>query len=44
MNRKFVAGYGELRADADGVRIEDDEEWGFRVGPEFGCVHFEAKG
>ena len=27
----------------DGVLIEDDEGWGWIVGPEFGCVHFEPR-
>jgi hypothetical protein len=27
----------------DGALIEDDEGWGWYVGPDFGCVHFETK-
>lgn len=24
----------------DGVHVENDEGWAFRVGPMFGCVHW----
>lgn len=24
------------------ILIEDDEGWGFRVGEDFGCIHFET--
>lgn len=28
----------------DGAVIENDEDWGWRVGPDFGCIHHhEAK-
>jgi hypothetical protein len=26
----------------DGLWIENDEGWGWIVGPEFGCVHFQV--
>ena len=29
--------------ETDGVRIENDEGWGWIVGPEFGCVHFTPR-
>lgn len=32
------------RVDPDGVQVEDDEGWGFYVGPEFGCVHHARRG
>lgn len=52
---KFVRGYaayfGPLAPydmhDAvapDGVMVEDDEGWGFYVGPDFGCVHHATSG
>ena len=40
---KFVFGYGEELVSPDGLVIEHDEGWGWIVGPEFGCVHFEQK-
>jgi len=49
----FKAGYGPKFTDYDTedcydnvhpnqVLVENDEGWGFRVGKDFGCVHFEA--
>ena len=43
---KFIFEYlsdDEIRARMapDGLVIEFDEGWGWVVGPEFGCVHFE---
>lgn len=40
---KFIRGYGDfdLAIILDGVRVEDDEGWGFYTGPKFGCVHWE---
>ena len=44
-NPKMQFGYQSLDTiETDGVRIEDDEGWGWIVGPEFGCVHFEPRG
>ena len=42
---KFLFGYHHDQGDMapDGLLIEDDEGWGWVVGPEFGCVHFEPK-
>lgn len=44
---KFKFGYYGIESvndiDADGLAIEDDEGWGWIVGPEFGCVHFEQR-
>lgn len=37
-------GYGTIDDwDDSCVSVEDDEGWGFEVGPEFGCVHGAAK-
>jgi hypothetical protein len=45
LHPKWIKGYGiqKDQLPSDGVHVEDDEDWGFRVGPDFGCVHFEAK-
>jgi hypothetical protein len=42
---KWIKGYDIKKAElpADGVHVENDEDWGFRVGPDFGCIHFEAR-
>lgn len=43
---KFVKGYDGLfgrEIPADGVSVESDEGWGFMVGSDFGCIHFERK-
>lgn len=40
---KMKYGYSQEPRDPDGVRIENDEEWGMMPGPEFGCIHFEEK-
>lgn len=32
-----------IKIPPDGVMIEDDEGWGFLVGEDFGCIHFEAQ-
>ena len=42
---KFVWGYDQkddAKAMPDGVRVEDDEGWGFAVGPKFSCCHWQA--
>ena len=45
LHPKWVKGYNVEPADlsADGVHVENDEDWGFRIGPDFGCVHFEKR-
>jgi len=42
---KFLLGYLHNFADMvpDGLWIEEDEGWGWIVGPEFGCIHFEER-
>lgn len=42
---KFIKGYHyeDVEALPDGVRVENDEGWGFVTAPKFGCVHWEAK-
>jgi hypothetical protein len=53
-NSKFVGGYGHkfvkdgedrdlCDVPVDGVMLEDDEGWGFFVGKDFCCIHFEEK-
>jgi hypothetical protein len=44
-NPKFFKGYNPDPDDLppDGIWIENDEGWGCYVGPQFGCVHGEAK-
>ena len=39
----FIASYREP-TPMNGLRAEPDEGWGFRVGPDFGCIHFKHKG
>lgn len=50
---KFVKGYHAAFAphdydewwqpmSPDGVHVENDEGWGFHVGPNFGCVHWAS--
>jgi hypothetical protein len=39
---KFMLGYDVHKPPSDAVVVEDEEGWGFRVGPDFGCVHFVA--
>jgi len=43
-NAKILTGYQyDLNSlPNDSALIEDDEGWAWYVGPEFGCVHFEA--
>ena len=36
-------GYGEIDVDDNGALIEDDEGWGIRTGPKFGCIHHLKK-
>jgi hypothetical protein len=36
-------GYGTIDTVLDFIHVENDEGWGMYCGPEFGCVHFEAK-
>lgn len=43
---KFELGYADnfsLKENSDCVRIENDEGWGFEVGEDFGCIHFQNK-
>ena len=42
---KIQLGYRAKADDipADSVLIENDEGWGWVVGPEFGCIHFEQE-
>lgn len=40
LHDKFMLGYDVQRPPSDAVIVEDKEGWGFRVGPDFGCVHF----
>lgn len=45
----FQGGYGKLPEDREedikdrGIQFETDEGWGMIIGPNFGCIHFEAK-
>ena len=43
--KKFELGYHNsddfLKENKDCVKVENDEGWGFYVGEEFGCIHFE---
>jgi hypothetical protein len=41
---KWTKGYHEHWPPEDGVLVEDDEGWAFKVGPLFGCIHGEPKG
>jgi hypothetical protein len=40
---KFLKGYNHTFIDVppDGIWLEG--EWGWVVGPEFGCIHWESK-
>jgi hypothetical protein len=42
---KWIKGYhvNKDQLPSDGVHVEDDEDWAFRVGPDFGCVHFDRR-
>lgn len=40
---KILYGYHGIDADPDGMNVEDDEGWGMRPGPEFGCIHHKEK-
>lgn len=43
---KFILGYSHVddqEAMPDGVRVEDDEGWGFVTAPKFGCIHWAEK-
>ncbi len=42
---KWVGGYNvrEKNLPLDAIHHEDDEDWGFTTGPNFGCVHGEVK-
>lgn len=42
---KLKQGYGNTSEDcaSDEAIIEDDEGWGIQTGPDFGCIHHEAK-
>jgi hypothetical protein len=39
---KMFFGYNHDHASipSDGVLIENDEGWGWRTGPDFGCIHY----
>jgi hypothetical protein len=41
----FIKGYNvdASRLPSDGLLLEDDEGWAMYSGPDFGCVHWEAK-
>ena len=39
VKRGYAVGLDEV--EKDGILIEDDEGWGWLVGPEFGCIHWE---
>lgn len=41
----WIAGYDVRQEELppDGVHVENDEGWAFRVGPDFGCIHFEKR-
>lgn len=52
VNSDFKMGYGPKFTDYDEdnnydnvhpnqILIENDEGWGFRVGQDFGCIHFK---
>ena len=41
-HEKMISDY-HRKTPIDGIRTEDDEGWGFYVGPDFGCVHWEAR-
>ena len=45
LSEKFIRGYDADDGDAlpDGVRVEDDEGWGFQTAPKFGCVHWQNR-
>lgn len=40
---RWHTGYGAIEMTPNEVRVEDDEGWGMRMGPEFGCVLFQPK-
>lgn len=40
---KIRRGYDREIPCDDGAMVEDDEEWGILVGPNFGCVNHKAK-
>ena len=40
LNDKFLLGYDVREPPRDAVVVEDEQGWGFRVGPDFGCIHF----
>ena len=42
---KFLKGYRIEVEDfsSDAVHVENDEGWGFTVGPDFGCIHFRER-
>jgi hypothetical protein len=40
---KFHQGYDIDVPIIDGIIVENDEGWGFRVGENFGCIHFIDK-
>jgi len=43
INPNNLFGYQYDGPPVDGVHIEDDEGWGWSVGPEFGCVKFQLR-
>jgi hypothetical protein len=42
---KFLLGYSPKDTEAlpDGVRVENDEGWGFATAPKFGCIHWKPQ-
>ncbi len=40
---KMKQGYGKTVNAPDEVVIEDDEDWGIEMGPDFGCIHHTNK-
>ena len=41
---KYFLGYHHENVPQDGVQVENDEGWGFKTGPMFGCIHFNSDG
>lgn len=45
-SQRFFLGYHWTLDEVprDGALIESDEGWGWLTGPDFGCIHFKARG
>lgn len=41
--RNYHAAFGGDGIPSNGVQVESNVGWGFVVGPDFGCIHFEHK-